>query len=134
MQHDPVGALHQGHRRTQTAECLGKFAADGTAADNSQPWRQFFQVPDGLVGQVIHVSQTFDGRDEGPCASTEQEPAGTDLFAVHGHGLIVNESGRALDDVYPFGLKNVRRLALVYLLHHGSDPAHHRLEVDDRLR
>ncbi|GEM_PF-5335475 len=74
----------------------------GPPPDDGQPWWQFFQVPDRLIGQVIDLRLTVDGWDYRAGAGTKQKPAGADLSTVHRHCLRANEPGFALDHFDPF--------------------------------
>ena len=50
--------VEEGHLAAEAIERLGELRADGAAADDGQPWRQYRLFKDGLIGQVADLGQT----------------------------------------------------------------------------
>ncbi len=101
---------------------LGQLAADWSAADHCQPWRQFGQRKDRLVGQIASFGQAGDvrGRSARPAADGGLfEPQ---LCTGHRYALGTHKAGIADKHVDPELIPKASRRVVVANV--GPNTAH----------
>src|SRR4029079_2135089 len=92
------GGIDDGDVGAEHAMGLGELHAHGATAEHDQMLDPLAHVEDRLVGEMRHLVETWDRRDDGRGTVCPYEAAGADQVMPGLHGVLVKEACLLLED------------------------------------
>ena len=126
----PVLHVHDGDMATESRECLGQLAADGTTSQHQQTGREGVESPQVLGGQYVDRIEARYRRHEGSSACREDDSPGGHPLALDRHGVPVKKFRIAGYASHAKGLIALRRVFRRYGRDGLPHSSHDRLKVD----
>ena len=77
--------LYLGDLGTEPCKSLTQFGADGTAAQNQEPFGKFSNVPNGIRCIIIDFMESGDGRYKWGCTGCNHNISCGDRFSIDFH-------------------------------------------------
>ena len=91
-------SLEETDRHAEAGERLGELTADRPAADDAETGRPRNEREDRLVGEHVHVDETWDRRHARPPAGGDDDARSADTPITDHHGVMGDEAGPPLGD------------------------------------